>query len=122
MLAVRPALSALLAIVALGAVGCGEDKSASTTVTTIQNVTNPTGTFSVTTHGRYHYPPGIINSYMKGCTKGLQQREAFCGCTLNKLSNTVSVRDFARLGKVGRPSPRMQRLFKRAGDACKNKL
>lgn len=115
----RPALSAFLAVVALAAAGCGEEQSGSTTGTTNAGVTK---TFVVTTHGRYHYPPRIINSYMRSCTNGLRKREAFCGCTLNELSNSVSVQDFARIGRAGRASPRMQRVFKRAGDACKSKL
>ncbi len=120
----RRTLSALLAVVALAAAGCGGNKSASTTtVTTVQSVTNPTGTASVTTHGRFHYPAVVVNNFMQSCTKGNQARRPYCACTLDKLSNNVSVRDFARIGlSGGKLSPRIRRFIQRAAVDCADKL
>jgi hypothetical protein len=124
MRAVRLALSAFLAIVAVAAAGCGGGKSASTTtVTTIQSVTNPTGTASVTTHGRYHYPAVVVNNFMQSCTNGKANRVAYCACTLDKLSDNVSVQDFARIGlSGGKLAPRIQRLIRKAAVDCADKL
>ena len=111
--------------VGVAASGCGGgDKSAATTtVTTIATATNPTGTASVTTHGRFHYPRVIIDNFMKSCTNGKKDRVAYCGCTLDKLSNHVSVQDFARIGlSGGKLSARMNRLIRQAAVACADKL
>jgi hypothetical protein len=124
MSAVRRAFLAL-AIVAVVAAGCGggDKTAATTTVTTIQSVTNPTGTASVTTHGRFHYPAVVVNNFMQSCTNGKQNRRAYCACTLDKLSNNVSVRDFARIGlSGGKVPPRIQRLIKKAAVDCADKL
>jgi hypothetical protein len=123
MRAVRLALSAFLAIVAVAAAGCGGGKSASTTaVTTGQSVTNPT-TASVTTHGRYHYPAVVVNNFMQSCTNGKANREAYCACTLDKLSDNVSVKDFARIGRSGgKLSPRINRFIQKAALDCAEKL
>jgi hypothetical protein len=124
MRAVRLALSALLTIVAVAASGCGGGKSASTTtVTTVQSVTNPTGTASVTTHGRYHYPAVVVNNFMQSCTNGKANRKAYCACTLDKLSDNVSVKDFARIGlSGGKLTPRIQRFLEQAAVDCADKL
>jgi hypothetical protein len=105
--------------------GGGSSKSAATTTvtTTIATVTNPTGTASVTTHGRYHYPPALVRSYMRSCTKGDKAKRAYCACTLDKLSNNVSVADFVRVGLAGgKLPPRMRRLITKAATACADKL
>lgn len=96
-----------------GSGGDGSEKSAATT----------TVTASVTTHGRYHYPRVIVDNFMKSCTNGRQNRVAYCGCTLDKLSNDASVQDFARIGlSGGRLPPRMKRLIRQAAVACADKL
>ena len=60
---------------------------------------------------------------MKSCTNGKQKRVAYCGCTLYKLSDDVSVQDFARIGlSGGKLSPRMNRLIRQAAVACADKL
>jgi hypothetical protein len=124
LLAVRLLALASLAAVALAAAGCGGgSKSAVTTVTTIATTTNPTGTASVTTHGRYHYPAVLIDNFMRSCTRGGQAKEAYCACTLDKLSNTVSTQDFTRIGLTGgKVPPRVRRAIKQAATACADKL
>jgi hypothetical protein len=123
--AVRLLALASLAAVALAAAGCGGgSKSAvTTTVPTIATTTNPTGTASVTTHGRYHYPAVLIDNFMRSCTRGDQAKEAYCACTLDKLSNTVSTQDFTRIGLTGgKVTPRVRRAIKQAASACADKL
>ena len=72
---------------------------------------------------RFHYPKVIVDNFMKSCTNGQQKRVAYCGCTLDKLSDDVSVRDFARIGlSGGKLSPRMRMLIRRAAVACADKL
>jgi hypothetical protein len=125
MLAVRLLAAALLAAVELVATGCGgTNKSAvTTTVTTIATATNPTGTASVTTHGRYSYPPVLIDNFMRSCTRGGQAKKAYCACTLDKLSNTVSTQDFTQIGLSGGKVPqRVRRAIKQASIACADKL
>jgi hypothetical protein len=123
---VRRWLVPLWLVLGVAAGGCGdgsEKSAATTTVTTIATATNPTGTASVTTHGRFHYPRVIVDNFMKSCTNGQQKRVAYCSCTLDKLSNDVSVQDFARIGlSGGKLSPRMNRLIRRAAVACADKL
>jgi hypothetical protein len=120
-------LLTLWVVLGVAAGGCGEgggERSApTTTVTTVATATNRTGTASVTTHGRFHYPQVIVDNFMKTCTNGQRKRAAYCGCTLDKLSNDVSVQDFARIGlSGGKLSPRMNRLIRKAAVACADKL
>ena len=119
MLAVRLFGAVLLAAGALVAAGCGGSKSAATTTVT----TNPTGTASVTTHGRFSYPSVLVDNFMRSCTRGGQAKEAYCACTLDKLSNTVSTQDFTRIGASGGKVPsRIRRAIKQAATACADKL
>ena len=125
MLAVRLLALAFLAAVALAAAGCGGgSKSAvTTTVTTIATATNPPGTATVKTHGRFSYPAVLIDNFMRSCTRGRQAKEAYCACTLDKLSNTVSTQDFTRIGLTGgKVTPRVRRAIKQAATACADKL
>jgi hypothetical protein len=125
MLAVRVLAAALLTAVALATAGCGGGgKSAvTTTVTTIVTTTKPTGTASVTTHGRFGYPPVLVDNFMRSCTRGGQAKKAYCACTLDKLSNTVSTQDFTRIGlSGGKVPPRVRRAIKQATIACADKL
>jgi hypothetical protein len=113
------------ALLAFAAAGCGggEKKSAATTVTTFVPATNPTGTASVTTHGRFHYPPVLVNNFMRSCTRSSKGKQAYCACTLDRLSNNVSTQDFARIGMSGgKVPPRIRRLIRRAAAACADKL
>jgi hypothetical protein len=122
---VRRILLTPAVLLACAVAGCGGGgKSAeTTTVTTVVGVTNPTGTASVTTHGRYHYPQVVVDNFMKSCTKGNDRKRAYCGCTLDKLSDTVSVKDFARVGlSGGKVPPRIRRAIRRAAVACADKL
>jgi hypothetical protein len=126
--AVRLAATTLLACLAPAAAGCGGggDKSAvTTTVKTITTTptTSTTGTPSVTTHGRFHYPPVLVNNFMTSCVRSDQAKQAYCACTLDKLSNTVSTQDFARIGlSGGTVPPRIRTLIRQATIACANKL
>jgi hypothetical protein len=121
MLAVRLLALALLAGVALAAAGCGGGSKSA--VTTTVTATNPTGTASVTTHGRFSYPAVLIDNFMRSCTRGGQTKEAYCACTLDKLSNTVSTQDFTRIGLTGgKVPPRVRRAIKQAATACAHKL
>jgi hypothetical protein len=118
--------AALLTVLALGAAGCGGGgkTAVTTTVTTIATTTNPTGTVSVTTHGRFKYPSVLIDNFMRSCTRGGQVKQGYCACTLDKLSNTVSTQDFTRIGLSGGKvvPPRIQRAIKQATIACADKL
>jgi hypothetical protein len=118
----RALLPALLAAVALTAGGCGGGKSAATTtVTTIETATTSGPT--VTTHGRFHYPRSLIENFMRSCTRGDASKQAYCACTLDKLSNNVSTQDFARIGlSGGKVPPRIRRFIRRATTACLHKL
>jgi len=49
--------------------------------------------------------------------------QAYCACTLDKLSNTVSTADFARIGlSGGKIPPRIRTLITQAAVACRDKL
>ena len=116
----------LVVALALLEAGCGgSEKSAAVTTTTVRTITatNPTGTGSVTTHGRFTYPATLTDNYMRSCTNGDQKKEAYCACTLDKLSNDVSTQDFARIGLAGgKIPPRINRLIRRAAINCADKL
>jgi hypothetical protein len=107
--------------------GCGSGSKsavATTAVTKTLTTTNPTGTaaVTVTTHGRFHYPAAVTQNYMRSCMKS-NVTQAYCACTLDKLSNKVSTGDFARIGlSGGRIPPRIRKLITQAALACRNKL
>ena len=115
----------LATAVLLVAVGCGggsKSAVATTTVTKTLKTTNPTGTAAVTTHGRFHYPAAVTQNYMRSCMKS-QVTQAYCACTLDKLSNNVSTADFARIGLSGGKIPtRIRKLITQAALACRDKL
>jgi hypothetical protein len=104
---------------ALAAAGCAGKSTATTTVTTTATATS----FTVTTYGRFHYRPVLVTNFMRTCTQGNKVKEAYCACTLDKLSNNVSTQDFARIGLAGgKVSPRIRRFIRQATVACANKL
>ena len=117
----------LATAVLLVAVGCGggsKSSVATTTVTKTLTATNPTDTAAatVTTHGRFRYPAAVTQNYMRSCMKS-NVTQAYCACTLDKLSNNVSTADFARIGLSGGKIPqRIRRLITQAALACRNKL
>jgi hypothetical protein len=117
----KPLLPAMLAAVLLAVTGCGGGKSAATTtVTTV--ATQTTGAETVTTHGRFHYPRSLIDNFMRSCTQGDASKQAYCACTLDRLSNNVSTEDFARIGRSGgKVPPRIRRFIRRATTACLHK-
>ncbi|MBA3734498.1 MAG: hypothetical protein H0W90_04765 [Actinobacteria bacterium] len=88
--------------------------------TVAATATDATETWSVTTHGRFHYPPVIVNNFMRSCTKTRNGREAYCSCTLDELSNDVSSQDFTRIGLAGGSFP--PRIRRQAAVACADKL
>ncbi len=116
----------LVVVLALAAAGCGgggKKAAPTTTVTKTVTTTNPTGTAAVTTHGRFHYPEALTTNYMQSCTNGDAKKKAYCGCTLDKLSNDVSTADFARIGfSGGKIPPRIKTLITQAAIACADKL
>jgi hypothetical protein len=117
-------LPALLAVAALTAPGCGGGKSvATTTAATVATTTTPPSGLTVTTHGRFHYPRSLIDNFMRSCTRGDTAKQAYCACTLDRLSNNVSTEDFARIGRSGgKVPPRIRRLIRQATMACLHKL
>jgi hypothetical protein len=124
---VKRALVAGLLIVAAAGCGGGDgNESARDTTTIVRTVTstqNPTGTSSVTVSGKYKYPPVVVNNFMRSCTNGMRNRRAYCACTLDELSNTVSVDDFARIGLAGgKLPPRIRRIIRQAAVDCADRL
>jgi hypothetical protein len=106
--------------VAFATVGCGGNSQPKAQIAT---ATNPTGTAAVTTHGRFHYPDAVVSNYMRSCLKNGSVTRAYCACTLDKLSNSVSTGDFNRIGlSGGHIPPRVRRLITRAAVACRDKL
>jgi hypothetical protein len=100
---------------ALVAAGCGSGgKSSATTKPT----TTMTTTTAVTVSGKYRYSPKVIRSFMRSCTQGNMTREDYCACVIDKLSNSVSTRDFARIARTGRAVPRVARAIRRATASC----
>jgi hypothetical protein len=98
---------------ALVAAGCGGGKSPATTSSP---TTTSTGS-RITLTGKYRYPPQVITAFMHGCTQGKQVRENLCACVIDKLSYTISNRDFARV-RAGRAVPRVKEATRRATAAC----
>jgi hypothetical protein len=126
---VRQALLAVVVLLVLS--GCGGGKSAkSTTVVSTTVVTTTTtastttsGGTKVVTHGRYHYPDVLVTNYMKSCVAGGNaKKRAYCACTLDKLSNNVSTRDFAEIGLSKTIPPRIKKFMSQAVADCASKL
>jgi hypothetical protein len=127
---VKTALFALTIVLLLA--GCGGKSTKQGRTSTTQSVPSQTATTTatttasggVTTHGKYHYPPVVVRNYMQSCVgNGGAKKRAYCGCTLDKLSNNVSTEDFARIGLAhGRIPPRIKRFLAKAIAACANNL
>jgi hypothetical protein len=100
---------------ALVAAGCGSGGKSSAT---IKATSTTTTTATVTISGRYRYSPKVIHSFMQSCTKGNAPKQDYCACVIDKLSNNVSTRDFARIARTGRAVPRVARAIRRATAAC----
>jgi hypothetical protein len=125
----RQALLAVAILLVLAGCGGGGKSAKSTTVivTTTQTATgtstSPSGGVIVVTHGRYHYPQALVTNYMKSCVAGGgAKKRAYCACTLDKLSNSVSTRDFAEIGLSKTIPPRIKRLMTNAVADCASKL
>jgi hypothetical protein len=127
---VRRWVPVLAIVLLLAGCGGGGDKSAVTTtvertVTAEATTTDEetTTSVSVTTHGRYEYPQTVIDSYMNSCMSGDEKKKAYCACTLDKLSDNVSVKDFIDVGQSGgKLPPRINRLIRKAALDCVDKL
>jgi hypothetical protein len=118
---VRYALAAALLAVVAGCGGGGDKSAATTTVTTVVTTTGASDTSTVITHGRFHYPKVLVDNFMQSCTRN--RNHDYCACTLDKLSNSVSTKDFTRIGlSGGKVTPRIRRLVKQAAVACADKL
>jgi len=72
----------------------------------------------ITVSGTYRYPQKVIDSFMRSCTHGKQAREKLCTCVIDRLSYSVSTRDFARILRAGQAVPRVKRAVERASAAC----
>ena len=117
-------LATAVLLVAAGCGGGSKSSVATTTVTKTLTTTNPTGTaaVTVTTHGRFRYPAAVTQNYMRSCMKS-NVTQAYCACTLDKLSNNVSTGDFARIGLSGGKIPQsIRKLITQAALACRDKL
>jgi hypothetical protein len=90
----------------LVASGCGGDGKPAATSTVI------------TVSGPYRYPQKVIDSFMSSCTHGTPAREKLCACVIDKLSYSVSNRDFARILRDDQAVPRVKRAARRATAAC----
>jgi hypothetical protein len=101
------------ACLALVAAGCGSGGKSLATTTTSTATTTP-----VTVSGTYRYSRDVITSFMGTCTQGNAAKENYCACVIDKLSESVSTRDFARIARTGRAVPRVARAIRRATAAC----
>jgi len=106
---VRYLVGALLLGLCLAASGCDGEKSTATTTV-------------ITGGGTYRYPRGVIKSFMQSCTKGKPKLATLCACVIDKLSHTVSTREFARILRAGKAIPRVRRAAARATAACRSEL
>ena len=103
--------AACLAFVTAGCGGGGKSVATATTSTTVTKT-------QITVGGKYRYSPNVISSFMRSCTWGNAAKRGYCACVLDKLSNSVSTRDFARIARTGRAVPRVARAIRRATAAC----
>ena len=101
--------------------------STGTTPPEAQTTTSAASSGKVVTHGRFHYPQVLITNYMKSCVRSAGTAAGntrdYCACTLDKLSNNVSTRDFAEIGlSHGHIPPRIKRFMSQAVADCAGKL
>ena len=114
------ALLLLGSLVLMTGCGGGESKSAQTTTgATTLMTTNPTGTSA----GPFHYPATVTTNYMRSCLSSPKTTRAYCRCTLDKLADNVSTKDFERIGRAGGQIPsRIRTLILQAAHDCRDKL
>ena len=104
----KPLLAAFLFGMTLALAGCGGGGDDAT---------------KTSTQGRDRYPAVVVDNFMQSCTAGKEERRAYCGCTLDRLSESVSVEDFRQIGiSGGKVSARIQRAITQAATACADKL
>jgi hypothetical protein len=104
--------AACLAFVTAGCGGGGGKSVATATTSTTVTKTQ------ITVGGKYRYSPNVISSFMRSCTQGNAAKRDYCACVIDKLSNTVSTQDFARIARTGRAVPRVARAIRRATAKC----
>jgi hypothetical protein len=127
---VRQALLAVGVVLALSGCGGGGKSAQSTTtvvstavVTTTPGSTTSSADIHVVTHGRFHYPQILVTNYMRSCIAGGgAKKRAYCACTLDKLSNDVSTKDFTEIGLSKQIPRRIRKLMTQAVANCANKL
>jgi hypothetical protein len=101
------------ACLALVTAGCGSGGKSVATPTTTTTVTK-----TITVGGKYRYSPRVIGSFMRSCMQGNAAKRDYCACVIDRLSNSVSTQDFARIARTGRAVPRVARAIRRATAAC----
>ena len=106
-------------LVVLAGCGGGSKSAQTTTGPTTLMTTNPTGTSA----GRFHYPATVTKNYMRSCLSSPKTTRAYCSCTLDRLAENVSTKDFERIGLAGgQIPPRIRTLILRAAHDCRDKL
>jgi hypothetical protein len=102
-----------------GCGGGGKASGHSTTGVSTLTTTNPTGTARTT----FHYSDEVTQNYMRSCTQSPNATPAYCRCTLDKLSENVSMKDFQRIGLSGGKIPaRVRNYIVQAARGCRSKL
>jgi hypothetical protein len=76
-----------------------------------------------TTDARFHYPETVTKNYMRSCLSSPKTTRAYCTCTLDKLAENVSTKDFERIGlSGGKIPPRIRTIITVAARDCRDKL
>jgi hypothetical protein len=76
-----------------------------------------------TTTSTFEYSKEVTENYMKSCTQSPNATHAYCKCTLDKLSQNVSMKDFERIGLSGGKIPaRVRDFIVQAAQDCRSKL
>jgi hypothetical protein len=108
---VTRAVVLLAATVVVAGCGGGGDKTAGNTTTTTAAT------------ARYEYSHEVTQNYMRSCTQSPNATRAYCQCTLDKLSENVSMKDFERIGLSGGKIPtRVRDFIVQAARDCRSKL
>ena len=106
------ALLPVTAVLLVALAGCGGNKTSSQSTTTTR-----------TAPAKFHYSAEVTQNFMKNCTASPQATPAYCRCTLDKLSEHVSMKDFQRIGLSGGKVPlRVRNYIVQAAQRCRSKL
>ena len=120
----------VLLLVAAAVGGCGggggeraeTPRSATGTALTAATTAADAGRATVTTSGRYRYPHNLTKAFMRSCTGSPQANRAYCACALDKLSHTMPLAEFERIGRLKRIPPASREKMQRAVKACRDEL